>query len=369
MELLVKLGLSQASLNATLGKMGQTISNSLSNRLGGLLSVASLGIAIRKTTEYADTIEEASTRIGVGTKRLQEWLYAAKQNGVEIERLTSFIERLTDAAQDQEKVKLFRRMGINPQGMTPEQLFGAVNTFARGRSQTDIMAALGGIVDVRRLGPMMNLLQADLDGLGQQAQKVGAVMEQETLHRLAILNDQFSILSQILVTQFGPALLKAAEIALVAFGGLKGGAGWAGAMTAGLDLSPKAIAARTISPLIGIRDIYRAFTDPNRASFAATADNIFGEDIDAMRKLAARFGAGYVPPLPPTIGAAAEEAKKQRDSKGSSPFAFSADQLAQAGLFTGSALLMNPNLTVAREQLDVLRKIEANTANSKSPFA
>lgn len=42
--------------------------------------------------------------------------------------------------------------------------------------------------------------------------------------------------------------------------------------------------------------------------------------------------------------------------------AFNADQLAQAGLFAGSSLLMNPNLTIQVQQLEVLRRIEGNTS-------
>ena len=51
-----------------------------------------------------------------------------------------------------------------------------------------------------------------------------------------------------------------------------------------------------------------------------------------------------------------------------SPIGFQADQLAQAGLFAGSSLLMNPNMTVMRDQLEVLRKIESNTGKMKGIF-
>lgn len=53
----------------------------------------------------------------------------------------------------------------------------------------------------------------------------------------------------------------------------------------------------------------------------------------------------------------------------SDPYAFKADMLAQAGLFAGSSLLFNPNLTVQREQLEVLRSIDRPVAGMKSPFA
>ncbi len=62
------------------------------------------------------------------------------------------------------------------------------------------------------------------------------------------------------------------------------------------------------------------------------------------------------------------KAKKEGGDNGKSPFAFNADSMAQAGLFTGSALLFNPNLTVQRDQLEVLKRIDDNTKRTRSIF-
>lgn len=49
---------------------------------------------------------------------------------------------------------------------------------------------------------------------------------------------------------------------------------------------------------------------------------------------------------------------------------FQADQMAQAGLFTGSSLLMNPNFSVQQEQLAALQAIRANTEKiGEGPFS
>jgi hypothetical protein len=54
------------------------------------------------------------------------------------------------------------------------------------------------------------------------------------------------------------------------------------------------------------------------------------------------------------------ESSIARDAKGFS--AFQADQMAQAGLYSGSSLLFNPNLTIQQQQLDALQQISNNTA-------
>lgn len=61
--------------------------------------------------------------------------------------------------------------------------------------------------------------------------------------------------------------------------------------------------------------------------------------------------------------AARDEKKKQAIEANELPgrTGFESDQLARAGLFAGSALLFNPGMNVEVQQLEVLRRIEANT--------
>jgi hypothetical protein len=64
-----------------------------------------------------------------------------------------------------------------------------------------------------------------------------------------------------------------------------------------------------------------------------------------------------------------EPKDKMTGGQSSNPGMFENDSLSRAGLFTGSSLLFNPNFTVFRDQLEVLRKIEAHTARARSPFS
>ena len=130
----VQIGGDATGFNRTLG--------SIRNMIAGAFTVGAVAQLARKTMEYADNVGEMSSRLGVGTDALQEWIYAAKQAGADAEKLTTFIERLTDAASDLKNLEGFQKYGINPEGMTPEQLFGAVSGQTRGKSATEISAML-----------------------------------------------------------------------------------------------------------------------------------------------------------------------------------------------------------------------------------
>lgn len=311
--------------------MSQALLGGIGNQIMGMVSAGALAALARNTIAYADDIEESAARIGVGTTKLQEWTFAAKQTGAGIELLTRFIEQLTDAATDPKKNKALQKLGINAAGMTPEQLFSAVTQFTKGKSATEIRSSLGDIVSDRQLGRMMNLLQSDLDDLGKSAHDIGAVMDTETLHALATLNDQFSIISQVLYTQFGPAILETSKFLLRTFARVSGFSASEGAKTAGMsgwELVKYFTASKEAKEKMLTS---RLATDPNQKSFNQTAEDLRKQKIDSIEAMIARF-ENWKPQANPTIGPPKEEeAKAKRMAE------LQLDSLSKAGLFAGGA--------------------------------
>lgn len=271
-------GMSRA--HAAVRGLGGTVASSLKGQLAAAFSIGAVTMLARKTMEYADNIDETASRIGVGAEKLQEWAFAAKQAGSNTEQLAAFVERLTMAALDPSKQALFQRMGIKPEGMTSGGLFESVSAWSRGKSASEVTPILRELTGFKGVGALLNTLQTDLAAAGQAARQAGAVMGTETLQKLAKLNDQFSILSQILVTQFAPALLEAAKLALRAFGQLKGSGGFWGAATQNVGL--KDLIGAGANPIKGWMDILDkvekniAGGEPGAAFSAETAR------IDAM---------------------------------------------------------------------------------------
>lgn len=358
--------MAQARLSATkfAGQIGRSMGAGFTGMIGGFVSAASLGMLARKTAAFADEMEETAQRLGLSTTKLQELSFAAKQNGASLESLTRFIEQLTDAAMDPKKAGAFGKMGINPTGMTPGELFASVSSFARGNSVTATRDALGGIVGARSVGRVINLLQSDLEELGRTAHKAGAVMDEQTLHALATLNDQFGIVSQILMTQFAPALLEVAKVVLRTFGAVKGATGWLGAKTAGLSMGdtmarPHELMLGPWAPFAMAGRMWgKMKRNPNQASFNATADNLFADSILSIEEMIKRL-TGYKSPSAPTIppySGASPDDKKFRD--------FTATDLSKVGLFSASQVAFNPMISISQQQLNELRKIQVSTAKT-----
>ena len=219
LNLTAKIGADASGFDAVLGRLNRSVSTfgaGLGARLGALFTVGAIAGLTRKTLEFADNLDETSTRLGVNVEKLQEWQYAAAQNGLEAERLTSLIEKLSTAAQDASKQKLFAGMGINPDGLTPQQLFESVARWSRGQSAATVTSTLSPIAGDRVAGVAVNTLRADLESLGDEARRMGAVMDTITTQALAKLNDQISVLGKIVYANFGKTLLELGKNALIA---------------------------------------------------------------------------------------------------------------------------------------------------------
>ena len=175
-ELKVRASLDGAQFQAGLSKMGSAAGGVLGNiksQIAAAFTVGAVTALASKTMAYADNVQEMGQRIGVSTRALQEWMFAAKQSGADAEKMVTFIERLTDAAGDLKNAKGFAAMGINPAGMTPEQLFTSVQGKTAGKSSTEIQSMMQGLgLSIRQIGPMVNMLQGDLAAASELPKRI-----------------------------------------------------------------------------------------------------------------------------------------------------------------------------------------------------
>lgn len=73
--------------------------------------VGAIEEAIRRTIEFGEKIVDTSRRIGVGIEALQEFGFAARQNGSDLEALIAFIEHVNSSRSDPEKAGHFAKLG------------------------------------------------------------------------------------------------------------------------------------------------------------------------------------------------------------------------------------------------------------------
>ena len=307
--------------------------NSLKGLVAGAFSVGAITAITRKVTEYADNVDEMASRIGVSTKALQEWSFAAKQAGADTERLARFVEKLSMLAADPKNLSAFAALGISPDGMTPEALFGSLAGRMQGRGATEIQSALQSLgFGFKDIGPMVNLLSSDLNQAALDAQRFGAVMDETTVKKLANLNDQLSIISQVIAVQLGPALLGFTEMLYQA--ALKGGGAVASAGGFWGDVFQKMLDAPQQADFEakGGRNFWKQlWSQVNSPEAAGAAVNAAVPFEKAIEQIKAIINRGLGTPTLPTVSVG-ERQIAQRTNRASRY----SDSLVSIGNFLGA---------------------------------
>jgi hypothetical protein len=222
-----------------------------------------------------------------------------------------------------------------------------------------MLSSLG--LDFRMFKNMTNLLSSDLDAAGNSARSLGAIIDQATLHRLASLNDQLSIVTQILMGQFAPALLMVGATMMRTFGAIQGAGGWLGARTSNMGGADASFMAGLLSgsPSLmmgalkrGGRPISKG-REGGESGLSNAAANEFSAPILAIEEMLKKI-MSWKPSDLPNITIPAVEAKASRRS--GLP---SASSLVEVGNFLGQSRKTLESL--ASQQVELLRQIALNT--------
>jgi len=221
------------------GVMARGLGRSITSSIMGAIGVAGMGMMVRSTVQFADELVNASKRLGVTIEQLQVLRELAKQNGAEFETMTKGLENI-DAARskalkgDKGTMAAFSSLGITQGDLlskTAAQLFlGPMHQAATTQSPETLGPVMKEIMG-KPFRELMATMTADYDGLKKRMEDAGLIMSSEVAVKLKALGDEFSLLSRIVATQVGPALVKFAEWAYKAvLGGSKRLVGTAGAI-------------------------------------------------------------------------------------------------------------------------------------------
>ncbi len=182
-------------------------------------SIGAITELTRKTLDYAGKINDLSDRLSVSTDFLQEFSYVAKQNGTDLEKLTKIIESL-NVARDKalsggpESAKMlaqFKALGVSPAALKHSRIEDLItgpiaDAFSKGDAQGKLGAAwkeLGG----KGAG---ELTASFVDGLKEGMEKArlaGNIMTNDQIQQLDAIGDQFAVLGDRLVVEWGGVML------------------------------------------------------------------------------------------------------------------------------------------------------------------
>jgi hypothetical protein len=367
---------------------------------GGLkqLAVAAFGLygveqAIEKTMEAASSLVDESQRLDIPIEQLQVLRQAAKNAGAEMGSLVGVFEKINLAREkalhgDKDTMKAFGAFGITKtmlKTQRADQLFtGPIAAKVGSSNVADISTELKQILG-KGFGEAVPVLKTDFADLQNQMQNLGTIMDTNTAVKLDALGDEFSLLSQIVVTQLGPAILQCAELIVTAIGKLKGMGQFWGDATSKLragDIMNANPALKYVTSLLTGRKLKDDVTDLRdfwkRVGETLSPHNLIEAALDGMN-VEASFQKG-VDELRAQLSAQADRLKKpppflpgdgsDKKGKGVRP----GDELVRVGNFLGSSgpagtnhaaqivRLNEKHVDIAQKQLIELGKIYTQLA-------
>ena len=212
-DITVKLGLDTSPFARALrGVSGMVKSAGAS--LGGILGFGAITAAGKHLIDYASNLGDTAEQLGVTTKYLQEFGFAALQNGASLEQASTALGKLNrligEAADGTESAKnTFKELGIsltNSDGSlrTTESIMGSIaDVFAKTENATE-KARLANDLFGRGLGVLIPTLNNGKKGLDELAKAgAGSIISDENIKSLKTFGDGLAALTSTGVSKLG----------------------------------------------------------------------------------------------------------------------------------------------------------------------
>lgn len=203
-DLIARLGMNSSGFDQGLARAElsfEKFSAHFGARFAALFSVGAVEEGIRRTVEFGKHIADVAQQFGISAEQVQEFNFAAKLSGTELETFTAALRKLAQARTEALK---------HPEGAQARAFseFGMDREFLRNTSDArELMfrlsdAVKGTAIDLNSIPQILELigqrntelipaLTAGLRDAAEEAHQLGLVMKNETAEALAEMDDQF----------------------------------------------------------------------------------------------------------------------------------------------------------------------------------
>jgi lambda family phage tail tape measure protein len=178
----------------------------------GLVAAFAIGALtqqIKQALQYAAAIGETASTLGVTTKQLQEYRFAAQQSGVAQEQLEGGLTRLAVSmgkaeVGSQAQIKAFNAIGISVdqlKGKNTGDVFGKIADGLKNVTDRSQRAAIEVALFGKAGAQLDSLLSggtARLNALGQAAQQLGVVLSDEQIQNAEVTAHKLEALKTVL---------------------------------------------------------------------------------------------------------------------------------------------------------------------------
>lgn len=166
----------------------------------GAAAVAAVTSVVKladETAKLGDDIDKQSQKMGLSSEAYQEWSFIMQHSGSDIDKMSTAMQKLADAATDPSDsvTEAFQKIGMSideVKGMDQQELFAATITALQGmEDETERAAAAKDILGnaSKDLGALLNTSAEDTEAMRQQVHDLGGVMSGEAVKSAAAYED------------------------------------------------------------------------------------------------------------------------------------------------------------------------------------
>lgn len=185
---------------------------------GGFV-IAQLKDLVKGGLDYASALGEQAQQLGVSTRALQEYRYAASQAGISSDEMDAALSKLTRSIGEAEagsktQAEAFAKLGISTRDANgqikdagdllpeiAEKLKGLATPAERAALLVDLFGKSG-----QKLAPLLADGAAGVNNLRDAAQKLGIVLSDEQIQKADATADKLSALQQVLSAKIAGAV-------------------------------------------------------------------------------------------------------------------------------------------------------------------
>lgn len=353
----------QAGLQKIEKQTGDSMSQ-LKNTIIGAFTAGAIIAASKKVLDYAGHINDLSQRLGVSTDKLQEFDFAAQQNGATLDTFTGFLEKLASARAkalegNEDAIASFTDLGVSIDDLKTKRLDQLTNQIANKVKDSDVQKIIAPLKEIggKGAGDLVAAFKSGLDEAGQDARDSGTIIKEETIRQLDEIGDRFSTLGMQLQAGLAPILAGFSDGIQAIIDELKVGAAWIGGATAMFDIK-KLIMSWITGGIVGFtkeasKELGAGSLEADKAAQTVRKDIVKREDNIIKNRQNSAIGKQETPE--------GDGTKKDKTKfKAEKPVGTVGDSLTKVGNFLGAS--GQPMIeTIARQQVEISKTIATNT--------
>ena len=243
-----KAGIKQAE-SATKG-LSRDLNSNLKGAIAGAFGVAAITAATKATIDYGGHISDLADRLNVSTDALQEFDFAARIAGANVDTFTGFLEKLGSARDDalegnEDIIRSFNRLGVSLEDLKTKRIEDITRQIGRSVQSGNSQDLIGALKDVggKSAGQLIPTFKLGLDEAAKQARDSGAIISEADIFALDEAGDKLAVMAHTLKVQLAPAIVFVSDAITAFIRGVKNaGAFFGGFFGGGMEGAQQALA-------------------------------------------------------------------------------------------------------------------------------